>query len=338
MGPIEDVDWDDWVRAIEINLFGSVLMCRAVLPHFKAQRYGKIMQLSGGGATNPLPRISAYAASKAAIVRFAETLARGGARRRHRRELHRARRAQHAPARRGARGRARDRSAQAFYERIAEAEAAGRHAARQGRRAGRLPRLGGERRHHRQADQRRVGSVGDAAASTATTCDATDIYTLRRIVPADRGMTWGDEVSHRRRHRRLRPDRPEARAGARPARGSSPAPTSIASAPRRWPRTSGGRVATTTGAQAIDRADVDIVDRRDDQRRAGARSRAAARRGGQARARREAGRAHRRASSTAVIEAAARARRAGARRLQPPLPPGAAEGARARRRRRARRR
>ena len=75
MGSIEDVDWDAWVRAIEINLFGSILMCRALLPHFKAQRYGKIIQLSGGGATNPLPRISAYAASKAAIVRFAESLA-----------------------------------------------------------------------------------------------------------------------------------------------------------------------------------------------------------------------------------------------------------------------
>ncbi len=75
MGLIEDVDWDAWVLAIEINLFGSILMCRALLPHFKAKRYGKIVQLSGGGATNPLPRISAYAASKAAIVRFAETLA-----------------------------------------------------------------------------------------------------------------------------------------------------------------------------------------------------------------------------------------------------------------------
>jgi NAD(P)-dependent dehydrogenase (short-subunit alcohol dehydrogenase family) len=75
MGLIEDVDWDAWVRAIEINLFGSILMCRALLPHFKRQRYGKIVQLSGGGATNPLPRVSAYAASKAAIVRFAESLA-----------------------------------------------------------------------------------------------------------------------------------------------------------------------------------------------------------------------------------------------------------------------
>jgi 3-oxoacyl-[acyl-carrier protein] reductase len=74
-GAIEDVDWAEWVKAIEINLYGSVIPIRAVLPHFKASRYGKIIQVSGGGATNPLPRISAYAASKAAVVRFAETLA-----------------------------------------------------------------------------------------------------------------------------------------------------------------------------------------------------------------------------------------------------------------------
>lgn len=75
MGAIEDVDWDDWIKAIEINLFGTVLMCRAVLPHLRATGYGKIINLSGGGATAPLPRISAYAASKAAVVRFSETLA-----------------------------------------------------------------------------------------------------------------------------------------------------------------------------------------------------------------------------------------------------------------------
>lgn len=74
-GLIEEIDWCAWVKAIEINLFGSVLLCRAVLPHFKSHHYGKIVQLSGGGATNPLPRISAYAASKAAVVRFIETLA-----------------------------------------------------------------------------------------------------------------------------------------------------------------------------------------------------------------------------------------------------------------------
>lgn len=74
-GAIESVDWQDWVRAIEINLYGSVLMCRAVLPHFKSNGYGKIVQLSGGGATNPMPRLTAYAVSKAAVIRFAESLA-----------------------------------------------------------------------------------------------------------------------------------------------------------------------------------------------------------------------------------------------------------------------
>lgn len=74
-GKIEDVDWSSWTQAIEINVYGSILMCKMVLPHLKSQAYGKIIQLSGGGATSPMPRISAYAVSKAAIVRFAETLA-----------------------------------------------------------------------------------------------------------------------------------------------------------------------------------------------------------------------------------------------------------------------
>jgi NAD(P)-dependent dehydrogenase (short-subunit alcohol dehydrogenase family) len=74
-GAIEEVDWDEWIRAIEINLFGAVYMCRAVIPHLKRNNYGKIINLSGGGATSPLPRISAYAASKAALVRMTDTLA-----------------------------------------------------------------------------------------------------------------------------------------------------------------------------------------------------------------------------------------------------------------------
>jgi len=74
-GRIEDVDWDEWERAIHINLLGSILVARSLLSHFRKRHYGKIIQLSGGGATNPLPFISAYAASKAGIVRFMETLA-----------------------------------------------------------------------------------------------------------------------------------------------------------------------------------------------------------------------------------------------------------------------
>lgn len=75
MGPTEAVDLTQWRRAVDINLFGVLLPCRAFIPHFKKAGRGKIIVLSGGGATNPLPNISAYAASKAAVVRLMETLA-----------------------------------------------------------------------------------------------------------------------------------------------------------------------------------------------------------------------------------------------------------------------
>ena len=52
--------------AIAINLNGLVYCGRKAVEVFKPHRYGKIINLSGGGATNPLPGISAYAASKAA--------------------------------------------------------------------------------------------------------------------------------------------------------------------------------------------------------------------------------------------------------------------------------
>ena len=75
MGPTETVDLDEWRQALEINLFGLLLPSRALIPHFKRAGGGKIIVLSGGGATNPLPNIRCYAASKAAAVRLMETLA-----------------------------------------------------------------------------------------------------------------------------------------------------------------------------------------------------------------------------------------------------------------------
>ena len=75
MGPTESVDLQEWRQALDINLFGVLLPARALIPHFKKTGGGKIVVLSGGGATNPLPNISCYAASKAAAVRLMETLA-----------------------------------------------------------------------------------------------------------------------------------------------------------------------------------------------------------------------------------------------------------------------
>jgi 3-oxoacyl-[acyl-carrier protein] reductase len=74
-GPTDEVSFEEWRRCVDINLYGTLLPCRAAMPRFRRAGYGKIINLSGGGATNPMPNISAYAASKAAVVRLTETLA-----------------------------------------------------------------------------------------------------------------------------------------------------------------------------------------------------------------------------------------------------------------------
>ena len=74
IGRFEEVDWEAWVQALHINLLGTVLVCRGAVPLLRRAGGGSIVTLSGGGATAPLPRFTAYGASKAAVVRLAETL------------------------------------------------------------------------------------------------------------------------------------------------------------------------------------------------------------------------------------------------------------------------
>ena len=74
-GNIDDIDIDDWKYCLDVNLMGSVYAVRYSLPIMKKNKRGKIIQLSGGGATNPMPNLTAYAVSKVAIVRFVESVA-----------------------------------------------------------------------------------------------------------------------------------------------------------------------------------------------------------------------------------------------------------------------
>src|SRR4029077_7146175 len=62
-------------ETVEVNLIGVVHTCQAVLPQMIDRRSGKIIVISGGGAAHARPNFSAYAASKAAVVRLVETLA-----------------------------------------------------------------------------------------------------------------------------------------------------------------------------------------------------------------------------------------------------------------------
>lgn len=75
IGPLAGSDAESWVRAIEINLIGCYLCSRAVLSTMIARRRGKIVNLSGGGATGSRPFFTAYAAAKTAVVRLTECLA-----------------------------------------------------------------------------------------------------------------------------------------------------------------------------------------------------------------------------------------------------------------------
>lgn len=74
-GTVDEVDWAAWRAAFEVNFFGAVNLCRLALPHLRRAARGKIILVSGGGATAPLPKITAYGAAKAALVRYAESLA-----------------------------------------------------------------------------------------------------------------------------------------------------------------------------------------------------------------------------------------------------------------------
>ncbi|HET8550191.1 MAG TPA: SDR family oxidoreductase [Bryobacteraceae bacterium] len=75
IGPFLETPAHAWAEAIETNLLGVVNACRAVLPYMTEKRSGKIIVLVGRGAADPRPNFSAYAVSKAAVVRFVETLA-----------------------------------------------------------------------------------------------------------------------------------------------------------------------------------------------------------------------------------------------------------------------
>ena len=75
IGSLEDNDMDAWINTVQVNLIGSYLTFRAVVPVMRRQNSGKIVNLSGAGAANAWANLSAYCSSKAAVVRLTEVLA-----------------------------------------------------------------------------------------------------------------------------------------------------------------------------------------------------------------------------------------------------------------------
>lgn len=75
-GNSEELDWNQWVKTININLLGSINIINKTIKCFKRQKYGKIIQIAGGGAASLFPYFSPYAVSKAGLVRFVENISK----------------------------------------------------------------------------------------------------------------------------------------------------------------------------------------------------------------------------------------------------------------------
>lgn len=74
IGPIWETDPDAWWRTIEVNLHGPMLCARSVLPGMIARRSGRIVNMASAIGLKAFPYNSAYACSKAALVRLTDTL------------------------------------------------------------------------------------------------------------------------------------------------------------------------------------------------------------------------------------------------------------------------
>ncbi|MEN8242419.1 MAG: SDR family oxidoreductase, partial [Chloroflexota bacterium] len=74
-GPIWEGDSDDWWRDVEINLRGPYLCTRTVLPGMISRRNGRIVNIGSNVAIRPTPYATAYSCSKAALLRFTDSVA-----------------------------------------------------------------------------------------------------------------------------------------------------------------------------------------------------------------------------------------------------------------------
>jgi NAD(P)-dependent dehydrogenase (short-subunit alcohol dehydrogenase family) len=187
IGPLADTDPEEWFEALRINLFGAMVVAREAIRRMRTTGGGRLVLFSGGGAGFAFPNYSSYACAKVAVVRLVETLAQ---------EV-------------GADGIEVNALAPGFVktrmhdETLAAGERAGaaylESTRRQLAEGGVPPEVGARAAAFLVSDAARgitgkfVAAPYDSVAEWPGHLDelrSTDIFTLRRIVPRDRGMAW----------------------------------------------------------------------------------------------------------------------------------------------------
>jgi len=191
IGPLWENDWKEWLKTIQVDLLSPIALCRAVSPWMIKRGGGSIINLSGGGATSPRANFSAYATAKTGLVRFSETLAE---------EL----RPYNVRVNCIAPGAMNTAMLNEVVDRGADAAGQKEYA-----QAVKVQQDGGASIQRvaqlclflvsdaaRDISGKLISAVWDPWASLPKRIDelsSSDIYTLRRIVPKDRGKAWGND-------------------------------------------------------------------------------------------------------------------------------------------------
>ena len=75
---IDDTDDATWDKMMNLNLRSAFNICRAVLPHMRRARRGRVIAIGARSAVEPKAYLAAYCASKAALVSLIRTVALEG--------------------------------------------------------------------------------------------------------------------------------------------------------------------------------------------------------------------------------------------------------------------
>jgi len=189
IGPLDENSRTEWEATVRVNLLAPAAISRMAIPWMKKQNGGSILNLSGGGATSPRPFFSAYATAKAGLVRFSETLAR---------EVEPFGIRVNCIAPGAMNTEMRDALVRAGPQQAGEDEY--RKALEQGVKGGTPPENAAELAVFLASERcsKLTGKLISAVWDTwkdlpehIDELDRSDVYTLRRIVPRDRGFLWG---------------------------------------------------------------------------------------------------------------------------------------------------
>jgi 3-oxoacyl-[acyl-carrier protein] reductase len=72
--PLWETTAEEWARTYAVNVHGTVSLCRAVIPGMRARGWGRIVNFSSMAGKDGNPNLSAYSASKAAVIALTKSL------------------------------------------------------------------------------------------------------------------------------------------------------------------------------------------------------------------------------------------------------------------------